>query len=94
MGHFLSFFFNESIVDLLYQKNQKEKLYQIHVYKEFSWERVALMVVGWKGTRQRYLKDPEVKVDMIYSRNWEEPNKYIKLKKKNQLGPIQSFWLK
>lgn len=53
------------------------------------------MVVGWKGTRQRYLKDPEVKVDMIYSRNWEEPNKYIKLKKKkNQLGPIQSFWLK
>lgn len=42
------------------------------------------MVVGWKGTRQREqcLKDPEVKVDMIYSRNWEEPNKYIKLKKK------------
>ena len=42
------------------------------------------MVVGWKGTRQREqcLKDPEVKVDMIYSRNWVEPNKYIKLKKK------------
>lgn len=43
------------------------------------------MVVGWKGTRQRYLKDPEVKVDMIYSRNWEEPNKYIKLKKKKSV---------
>ena len=51
------------------------------------------MVVGWKGTkRKQCFKDPEVKVDMIYPRNWEEPNKYIKLKKKkttkNQLAPV------
>lgn len=41
------------------------------------------MVVGWKGSKQRELclKDPEVKVDMIYSRNREEPNKYIKFQK-------------
>lgn len=49
------------------------------------------MVVGWKGTkREQCFKDPEVKVNMIYPRNWEEPNKYIKFKKKTHKKSVST----